>query len=254
MTTPYKNLDLLDRWAHHYGAKTAFVAPGGMPMPGAPPVDPAAMGMPPGGAPPIDPALMGMPPGGAPMDPMGAPPMDMAAMGMPPAPPPPPAPPADPGMQTMSNQEGMRSLIREEIQKAMGSTDAGPGVASPSGAKKGDKFESAIAQLKDQNDQQLKVIVMALRKAGMEIPLADILGMENPDQSQQGVSETLQPGQGGTNEGSLVAKAAAFEADVDRLVKLAETRDMLKRSAMSHKLVSFDPWLPEKNYFAGLYR
>jgi len=68
-------------------------------------------------------------------------------------------------------QEGMRSLIREEIQKAMGSSDAGPGVASPSGAKKGDKFESAIAQLKDQNDQQLKVIVMALRKAGMEIPL-----------------------------------------------------------------------------------
>ena len=60
MTTPYKNLDLLDRWAHHYGAKTAFIAPGGMPMPGgAPPVDTAAMGMPPGGAPPIDPALMG---------------------------------------------------------------------------------------------------------------------------------------------------------------------------------------------------
>jgi hypothetical protein len=214
----------------------------------------------------MDPAAMGMPPGGAPMEPslmepsamepsmMGAPPMDPSAMGMPPSPPPSPPVPADPAMQSMSNQEGMRSLIREEIQKAMGSTDAGQGVASPSGAKKGDKFESAITQLKDQNDQQLKVIVMALRKAGMEIPLADILGMENSGHSQEGVTETLQPGQGGTNEGSLVAKAAAFEADVERLVKLAETRDLLKRSAMSHKLVSFDPHLPEKNYFAGLYR
>lgn len=166
------------------------------------------------------------------------------------------APPADPAAQTMADQEMLRTLIREEIQKAMGGGDAGQGVAT--GQKKGgNKFEDAIAQLRQQNEQQLKVIVAALRKAGLEIPLADIMGIESAGQQQpgtQGVSETLQPGIAGTQDGSLMAKAAEFDRSVAQLVKLAETRDSLKRSAMGRKLIEFDPLLPERNYFAGLTR
>jgi len=239
MTTVFKNLDILQKWAEYHGAKTAFVAAPGM---GAPPMDPAMdpamMGMPPG-APPMDPAMMGMPP---------APPMDPAMMGMPPE-----APPMDPSMQAMSDQEGMRSIIREEIQKAMGSGDGGPGIATPSAGRKSDKFENAVAQMKEQSDQNTKILVAALRKAGIDIPLADVMALDGST-SQQGVVEGLQPGQPGTLEGGLIAKAASLEADIEHLVALAKVRDSLKTGALNAKLVPFDPLLPEKNYFTGVFR
>lgn len=73
---------------------------GGMPPPGAPPMDPAAMG-----APPMDPAAMGAPP----MDPAMAggmpPPADPMAAG---APPPAPAPAPSSGMINMTSDEFLK--------------------------------------------------------------------------------------------------------------------------------------------------
>ena len=209
---PYKHLDVLKKWAEHYGAryehKSAFI-------------DAPSAAMPPGGMPP---EMMG---GGMPMD---------------------------PSMQAMAEEEMMRSLIRDEIQKALGSTDAGQGVASPSGTKRVNKTDEAISQIMRKMEEQQKIIVTALRKAGVEIPLADILSFDGSVPQQQGLAETLQPGQTGTNEAALVSKVAEFDADVEQLVKLAKVRDSLNRSAMGRKLVPFDPLLPEKNYFEGLFR
>jgi len=234
MITHYKNLDILKKWAECNGAKTAFIAAPGMGMPpGQPPMDPSMM----------DPAMMGQPP----MDPamMGQPPMDPGMMA---------PPPMDPGMQAMADQEGMRSMIREEIQKALGSGDAGPGVASPSAGRKSDKFENAVAQMKEQSEQQMKMFVAALRKAGIEIPVADVMSMDGSMQPQQSVTEMLQPGQPGTLDGGLVAKAAACEETIKQLTELARVRDSLKTGAMNAKLIPFDPMLPEKNYFEGVFR
>ena len=100
------------------------------------------------------------------------------------------------------------------------------------------------------------MIVAALRQAGIELPLADVMGIDGSTTGKQqpGITETLQPGSVGTNEGALVSKVAEFDADIEQLVKLAEVRDSLKRTAIGAKLIPFDPLLPEKNYFAGLYR
>ncbi len=96
---------------------------GGAPPPGggAPPMDPSMMGGAPpmdpsmmGGAPPMDPSMMG---GAPPMDPSmmgGAPPMDPSMMGG--------APPVDPSVQ-------LRSVIQEELAKALSAAKGGKGTA-----------------------------------------------------------------------------------------------------------------------------
>ena len=253
----YKNLDFLKRWAEHYGspetAKTAFIAspPGGAPPGGAPPMPPEMMG----GMPP-DPAAMGgmppemmgaMPPGGAPpgVAPPGvAPPMPPEMMG------------GDPATQAMADQEMTRSMIQQEVQKALGGGDAGLGVAGP---KKSNSKEDMVMQMEQRImkaiEQRDKMYLATLRQAGIEIPMADIMGIETAaQQPQQGLSETMTPGNSGTNDGSLVSKAAAYDEDIANIVELAKVRDSLKKSAMGRKLVDFDPLLPEKNYFQGLCR
>ncbi len=83
--------------------KQAFTPPQGG---GAPPMDPSmAGGAPPpgGGAPPMDPSMMG-----------GAPPMDPSMMGG--------APPVDPSVQ-------LRSVIQEELAKALSAAKGGKGTA-----------------------------------------------------------------------------------------------------------------------------
>jgi hypothetical protein len=250
-------------------AKKAFVDSGS--MGGAPPMDPAAMdpaamAPPVGGAPmgqpiPMDPAMMG---GGAPpMDPAamgGAPPMDPAMMGG--------APPMDPSAMAMGGQEAIRSIIREEIQKAMGGGVEG-GMAPGGVAKKGgNKFDEAISTLKEEMQQQMKVFVTAMRKAGIEIPLADLfsldgsltpdapLGQPSPGQpSQPGASETLSPGSSGLGDNAAagVGKIAAFEQATDALLKLAKAKDALNRSALGRKMTPFNPNQVDMDYFNGLY-
>ena len=95
--------------------KKAFAPPQGG---GAPPMDPSMMGGAPpqgGGAPPMDPSMMG---GAPPMDPSmmgGAPPMDPSMMGG--------APPVDPAEQ-------IRSVVQEELQKALSAVKGGNGKGS----------------------------------------------------------------------------------------------------------------------------
>jgi hypothetical protein len=102
--------------------KKAFAPPqgGGAPpmdpsmMGGAPPMDPSMMGGAPpqgGGAPPMDPSMMG----GAPPQGGGAPPMDPSMMGG--------APPVDPAEQ-------IRSVVQEELQKALSAAKGGNGKGS----------------------------------------------------------------------------------------------------------------------------
>jgi hypothetical protein len=247
-------LDFLEKWAAKTMAKSAFVDPSaaGMPPGGAPPMDPAMMGMPPGGAPPMDPAMMGMPPG-------GAPPMDPAMMGMPPG----GTPPMDPSVQMMADQEMMRNMIREEIQKTMGG-DGGQGIAAP--AKKGNKVEDALAQFEQRMTQKIeakdKMIVAALRQAGIEISLADMFGIDGsaqqqspqPSSGQPGLSEILSPGGQSTQDGSSLAKVGELESDIAILTKLADTRKALQRSVLGRTLTPFDARLPERTVLAGLYR
>lgn len=253
----------LAAWARMLPEKSAFVDPGGaapMPPGGVPPMDPAMMagGMPAGdpmmAAPPMDPA---MPAGG------GAPPVDpmMAA-------PPGAAPaPADPSVQAMGDQEMMRGMIRDEIQKAMGSGEGG--VAAGGVKKGGNKFEDALHVLEEKMKEQSKIFVAALRNAGIEIPLADLYGIDKADgsgaaagtptaaQSQPGLSETLQTGLGGDAPGGQpgkIAHLAEAERQVARLTKLAQTKDRLQRSALSETLHPYDPAEADLSYLAGLFR
>jgi hypothetical protein len=256
--------DLIRRAAGLYATKRAFVDAASM---GAPPMDPSmdpSMAPPVGGPPlgqpiPMDPAMMG---GAPPMDPAmmgGAPPMDPAAM--------------DPSMAAMGSQEAMRSVIREEIQRALGGGEggaAGGAGGAVGGVKKGgNKFDEAISQLKQEMQQQMKVFVTAMRKAGIEIPLADLFSLDGsltPDaqlgqpsplgQQQQGASEMLSPGASGIsdNAASGVGKVAEFNESVEMLLKLASIRDSLKASAIGSKVTPFNPNQVDMDYFAGLYR
>lgn len=254
----------LAAWAQMSPQKMAFVDPaaaGGMPPGGAPPMDPAMMA---GGMPPGDPmaAAGGMPPemmmGGIP----AGDPMMTAPPGAAPAP-----PPADPSAQAMGDQEMMRSMIRDEIQKAMGSGEGG--VAAGGVKKSGNKFEDALRVLEDKMKEQSKIFVAALRNAGIEIPLADLYGIDKADgsgaaagtptaaQGQPGMSETLQTGLGGDTAGSQPGKVASFRRDeqqIAQLTKLAQTKDSLQRSALSNRLTPFDPNKADLSYLAGLFR
>ena len=270
----------LTAWANvANNPKTAFVDPaavagGGMPPgmpPGAPPMDPAMMagGMPPG-APPMDPAMMA---GGAPpMDPAmmaGGMPMGDPMMAMPPEAGP---PPADPSAQAMGDQEAIRNIIREEIQKAMGG-GLDPAAGGMGGPKKGgNKIEEIVHSLEEKMKEQTKIFVTALRKQGVEIPLADLYAIEqaggsltgpNPDSTGQvppnsapGISEGLATGLGGASAAPQPGKIAGFtnEERVQQLRRLGETKDQLKRSAMGSKFSSFDPHSADLGYLAGLWR
>ncbi len=253
----------LAAWAQMSPApqKKAFVDPASaaaMP-PGAPPMDPA-MGDPMmAGGMPTDPAAVGgMPPMGAGM-PAGEP-MPIAAPGA-------AAPlPVDPSAQAMGDQEMMRSIIRDEIQKAMG---GGEGGVAAGGKKSGNKFEDALRVLEDKMKEQSKIFVAALRNAGIEIPLADLYGIDKADgsgaaagtpttaQAQPGISETLQTGLGGDAAGSQPGKIASLgreEEQIAQLTKLAQTKDSLKRSALAERMTPFDPNEADLSYLAGLFR
>jgi len=246
----------LAAWAQLSPHKRAFVDPaamGGMPPGGAPPMDPTMMGGAPPGMPPMDPAAMGgMPPmaGGMPAsDPMLAAPPDAAP------------PPPDPSAQAMGDQEMIRNIIREEIQKAVGGGDGG--IAG--GAKKsGNKFEDALRVLEDKMKEHSKIVVAALRNAGIEIPLADMYGIDKADGSgaaagaptAAGISESLQTGLGGNAAGGQPGKIASIddEDQIARLAKLAALKDHLQRSALAPSLTSFDPQKEDLSYLAGLFR
>lgn len=250
----------LAAWARMSPEKQAFVDPaaaaGGMP-PGAPPMDPAMMA---GGMPAGDPMMAGgaMPPemmmGGMPAgDPMMA------------APPGAVPPPPDPSAQAMGDQEMMRGMIRDEIQKALGSGEGG--VAAGGAKKSGNKFEDALRVLEDKMKEQSKIFVAALRNAGIEIPLADLYGIDKADGSgaaagaptaaQPGISETLQTGLGGDAAGSQPGKIASHQEDeqqIAQLTKLAQTKDSLQRSALAERLTPYDPNEADLSYLAGLFR
>jgi hypothetical protein len=222
-------IEFLQKWATQKAAtqKQAFVPAGG----GAPPMDPAMMG----GMPPMDPAMMG-----------GMPPMDPAMMSPPPAPP-----------QPMADQEMMRTLIQEELQKVLGGGEGALGAP----AKKGNKVEELLAGVEQRMLQKLeqrdKMFVAALKQLGVEIPLSAMLGVDEAPQSagqqQASASEILQPGGGGASDGSALAKIGEFEEAVDCLLKLAEAKQALNSSVLGGKLTPFDPRLPEKRILAGLY-
>ncbi|GHT31435.1 hypothetical protein FACS1894214_2740 [Planctomycetales bacterium] len=219
--------------------------------------DPAAMGMPmdpamAGGMPPMDPAMAGAMPPSAPMDmPQGTPMMvDPATGGMPVDPA--AAMPPDPAAE----EEGIRQIIRDEIQKAMGTGDAGqPAGAAPVG-KKSNKLDDAIATLKEQNEQQTKLLVAALRQAGVEIPLADMMGIDGSMQGKQepGLSESINPGQSGNTDGGQAAKIGEFNQSVDNLVKLANIRNKMNQSALGKSFTPFNPTIADTEYLMGLWR
>ena len=114
---------------------------GGAPPPGggAPPMDPSMMGGAPpmdpsmmGGAPPMDPSMMG---GAPPMDPSmmgGAPPMDPSMMGG--------APPADPSAQ-------LRSVIQEELAKALSAAKGGKGTVKKTDGGNAELYMHRIQKL-----------------------------------------------------------------------------------------------------------
>lgn len=246
----------LAAWAQMSPQKKAFVDPaaaagGGMPPEGMPP-EMMAGGMPPGGGMPPEMMMGGMPAG----DPMLAAPPGGAA-----------PPPADPSAQAMGNQEMMRNMIRDEIQKAMGSGEGG--VAAGGAKKSGNKFEDALRVLEDKMKEQSKIFVAALRNAGIEIPLADLYGIDKADgsgaaagtptaaQGQPGMSETLQTGLGGDAAGSQPGKIASLrqeEQEIAQLTKLAQTKDALQRSALAGRLTHFDANEADLSYLAGLFR
>jgi hypothetical protein len=260
MTQVYDRNKLLKlaAWAQMSPQKQAFVDPataaGAMP-PSAPPMDPAMAGGDPmmaGGMPPMPPEMMmgGMPAG----DPM------MAASAVPP----PPPSPIDPSMQAMGDQEMIRSIIRDEIQKALGGGEGGVS----NGAKKGsgNKFDDALRVLEEKMKEQSKIFVAALRNAGIEIPLADLYGIDKADGSgagtgtptaaQPGISETLQTGLGGDAAGSQPGKIASLRQDeqqIAQLTKLAQTKDALKRSALAEPMTQYDPNEADLSYLAGLF-
>jgi len=259
MSTPqvYDRSKLLKlaAWARLAPGKTAFVDPSG--------------GMPPGAAPPMDPAMMmagGMPPG-APMDPA------MSAGGMPAGAPMPMAPPGaappspDPSVQAMGNEEMIRNIIRDELQKALAGGD-GAGAVGPGGQKKGNKIEELyqmLEMMREQNKEDKKIFIAALRNAGIEIPLGDILAIEDnrgggtsapaPNQTTPGLSETMSPGLDGDANGGQPGKIADAVSVIDQLTKLAQTKDRLNRSALGPKLNrSYNPQEQDLSYLAGLYR
>ena len=110
----------------------------------------------------------------------------------------------------------------------------------------------------------------ALRNAGIEIPLADLYGIDKAGGSgaaagaptaaapqQPGMSETLQTGLGGDAAGSQPGKVAALSEDeqqIAQLTKLAAAKDHLQRSALAPKLTPFDPQEKDLSYLAGLFR
>ena len=104
-------------------------------MGGAPPMDPSMMGGAPpqgGGAPPMDPSMMG---GAPPMDPSmmgGAPPMDPSMMGG--------APPADPSAQ-------LRSVIQEELAKALSAAKGSKGTAKKTDGGNAELYMHRIQKL-----------------------------------------------------------------------------------------------------------
>jgi len=139
--------------AARQSVKQAFMPPqgGGAPPPGGPPMDPSMMGGAPppggppmdpsmmGGAPPMDPSMMGgaPPPGGGapPMDPSmmgGAPPMDPSMMGG--------APPADPSAQ-------LRSVIQEELAKALSAAKGSKGTAKKTDGGNAELYMHRIQKL-----------------------------------------------------------------------------------------------------------
>jgi hypothetical protein len=241
----------LAAWSRLAPGKTAFVDPsGGMPPGAAPPMDPAMMmaggGMPPEQVPPMAPAMMTGGAAGAPM----------------PAAPPDAMPPPDPSVQAMGNEEMMRTIIRDEIQKALGGDGAGP-----VGQKKGNKIEELyqmLEMMREQAKEDKKIFIAALRSAGIEIPLGDILAIEDnrsgaptpaAGQAMPGLSETMNPGLGGDAGGNQPGKIADALSVIDQLTKLAQTKDRLNRSALGPKLVhGYNPQEPELSYLAGLYR
>jgi len=241
----------LSAWSRLAPGKTAFVDPSG--------------GMPPGGAPPMDPAMMMA--GGGGMPPEQAMPMDpgMMAGGMPAGAPMPAAPPPDPSVQAMGNEEMMRTIIRDEIQKALGGGDGQVGLG---GQKKGSKIEELyqmLEMIREQNREDKKILIATLRNAGIEIPLGDILAIEDnhggsapasaPGQAAPGLSETMSPGLGGDAGGNQPGKIANAMSVIDQLTQLAQTKDRLNRSALGPKLMrGFNPQEPELTYLAGLYR
>ena len=166
--------------------KQAFMPPeaGG----GAPPMDPSMMGgappgaMPPGGAPPMDPSMMGgappgaMPPGGAPpMDPSmmgGAPPMDPSMMGG--------APPMDPAAAAGAGgdpTEQIRSVVQEELQKALAEVKG-----SGKGAKKNDGQNTEMFMRRIQ-----KLLTHLYSSLGLNLP-PDILD-DTPNQGSDQASK-----------------------------------------------------------------
>ena len=170
----------------------AGAPPGAPPMDpaaagGAPPMDPAmAGGAPPQGAPPMDPAMAG---GAPPMDPAmagGAPPMDPAMAGG--APPMDPsmaggAPPADPTAQ-------IRSVVQEEMQKAMAEAKGG----GKGAAKKNDGAQTEVYMHRIQ-----KLMTHLYSSLGLNLPhdiLDDPKGQQGADGQPQGPGGAPSPDQG----------------------------------------------------------
>ena len=160
--------------------KQAFMPPeaGG----GAPPMDPSMGGVPPGGVPPMDPSMMGgappgaMPPGGAPpMDPSmmgGAPPMDPSMMGG--------APPMDPAAAAGAGgdpTEQIRSVVQEELQKALAEVKG-----SGKGAKKNDGQNTEMFMRRIQ-----KLLTHLYSSLGLNLP-PDILD-DTPNQGSDQASK-----------------------------------------------------------------
>ena len=184
--------------------KQAFMPPEGAGAPpGAPPMDPSMGGAPPQGAPPMDPAMGGAPPQGAPpMDPAmagGAPPMDPAMAGG--APPMDPAmaggaPPMDPSMMggapPPDPTEQIRSVVKDEMQRAMAEAKGG----GKGAVKKNDGAQTEVYMHRIQ-----KLMTHLYSSLGLNLPhdiLDDPKGQQGADGQKQDQGGAPSPDQGAT--------------------------------------------------------
>ena len=176
--------------------KQAFMPPEGAGA--APPMGPSAGGMPPGGAPPMDPSMMG-----------GAPPMDPSMMGG--------APPADPAAAGADPTAQIRSVVQEELQKALAGAKGGG-----KGAKKNDGQNTEMFMRRIQ-----KLLTHLYSSLGLNLPPDILDDAPSAGEDQQSKDQGTQPAQG-------VPEAAKLASHENVAEKAAGILYLLRKNQNDH--------------------
>jgi len=187
--------------------KQAFMPPegAGAAPPMAPPMDPSMMG----GAPPMDPSMMG---GAPPMDPSmmgGAPPMDPSMMGG--------APPADPAAAGADPTAQIRSVVQEELQKALAGAKGGG-----KGSKKNDGQNTEMFMRRIQ-----KLLTHLYSSLGLNLPPDILDDAPSAGEDQQSKDQGTQPAQG-------VPEAAKLASHENVAEKAAGILYLLRKNQNDH--------------------